>query len=370
MKVAIIQEWLTSIGGSDKVVRSIIDLFPDAHIFTIVSRRDVCEELGVDYSKVHNSFIQKLPFGVSKYRSYLPIMPYAIEQFDVSDFDIIISSSHAVAKGVITKSTQLHICYCHSPIRYAWDLYHQYLNDSGLKNGLIGFIAKYFLHRIRLWDVLSSNRVDEFVSNSDYVGKRIKKIYRRNSTTIYPGVDVDSFDVDEKKYEYYLACSRLVSYKKIDLIVKAFNQLPDKKLKVIGDGPEYKKIKALSGPNIELLGYQKKESLIYHLQKARAFVFAADEDFGIIPVEAQACGTPVIALGVGGALETVINNRTGIFFYEQTEEAIIKAIHAFEKIQFDYTEIRKNSERFSEKRFKNEFYSFVLSKYKEFKDQK
>ncbi len=366
MKVAIIQEWLTSVGGSDKVVRAIFDLFPDAHIYTIVSKQNVCNELGIDYSIVHNSFIQKLPYGVSRYRTYLPLMPYAIEQFDLSSYDIIISSSHAVAKGVLTKSSQLHICYCHSPIRYAWDLYHEYIEDSGLKKGIRGLLAKYFLHRIRIWDVLSSFRVDEFVSNSNYVGNRIRKIYRRNSTTIYPCVDVKSFEIEILKDDYFLACSRLVSYKKIDLIVRAFNQLPDKNLIVIGDGPELKKIKALAKSNILMLGYQNKESLVYHLKKAKALVFAADEDFGIIPVEAQACGTPVIAYGVGGALETVIDKKTGVFFYEQTEGAIIKAIKEFEDIKFNPDEVRKNAERFSEKRFKDEFYSFVVNKYNEF----
>ncbi len=367
MKIAIIQEWLTSVGGSDKVVKSINEIFPEAEIFTLVADKSVCEELGIDYKRVHTSFIQKLPFGKTKYRTYLPLMPFAIEQFDLSEFDIVISSSHAVAKGVLTKNTQLHICYCHSPMRYAWDLYHEYLADAGLNNGLKGFFAKYMLHRIRLWDVLSSYRVDYFISNSNYIAKRINKVYRRDAVTIYPNVDITHFNLCEEKENYYLASSRLVAYKKIDLIVKAFNQMPDKKLVVIGGGPDLQKIVKLAGPNIEVLGYQPFNILKEKMQKAKSLVFAADEDFGIIPVEAQACGTPVIAFGKGGSLETVIENKTGLFFKEQTIDSIVDAVNRFEKQydQFNPLEIRKHAEKFSEDRFKKEIKDFVLTKYNE-----
>lgn len=370
MKVAIIHEWLTSVGGSDKVARAILDLFPNADIYTLVSNRQVCKELGINYEKVHNSFIQNLPFGKTRYRAYLPLMPYAIEQFDLTHYDLIISSSHAVAKGVITKNSQLHICYCHSPIRYAWDMYHEYLKNAKLTKGIKGFVAKFFLHKIRLWDVLSSYRVDYFISNSDYIGKRISKIYKRDSRTIYPNVCVENFEVHTKKEDFYLASSRLVGYKKIDLIVQAFNQMPEKRLIVIGGGPDLKKIKKIAKQNITVLGYQPFDVLKEHLQKAKGFVFAADEDFGIIPVEAQACGTPVIAFGYGGVRETVINKKTGFFFYEQTARAICDAIVEFEKIEhnFNVNEIRRNSERFSEERFKKEFFDYVVEKYNTFKE--
>jgi glycosyltransferase involved in cell wall biosynthesis len=366
MKVAIIQEWLVSVGGSDKVVKAISEIFPDADIYTLVADKETCIELGIKYSKIRTSLIQKLPFGKTKHRMYLPFMPYAIEQFDMADYDVIISSSHAVAKGVLTKSHQLHICYCHSPMRYAWDLYHEYLQDAGLDKGIKGFISKYILHRIRQWDVLSSFRVDYFISNSNYVAKRINKIYRRDAITIYPNVDISKFSLCEQKENFYLASSRLVAYKKIDIIVEAFNNMPNKKLVVIGDGPDFHKLKKIANENIELLGYQPFESLKEKMQKAKALIFAADEDFGIIPVEAQACGTPVIAFGKGGSLETVKENSSGLFFYEQTATAIIDAVSRFEQMgKFNPIEIRKHAELFSEDQFKRKFKEFVINKYNE-----
>ena len=365
MKVAIIQEWLTSVGGSDKVVKAILDVFPKADIFTLVSDKNVCQELGIDYSKVTNSFIQKLPFSKKKYRTYLPLFPFAIEQFNLDKYDVIISSSHAVAKGVITNNNQIHICYCHSPIRYAWDLYHSYLKDANLQRGLKGLIAKMFLHRIRMWDLCSSFRVDYFISNSDYIAKRIKKIYRREATTIYPNVDVESFTLKTDKEDFYLASSRLVPYKRIDIIVEAFNMMPDKQLIVIGDGPEYERISKIAKSNIKLLGYVPFEDLKSYLQRAKAFVFAANEDFGIIPVEAQACGTPVIAYGIGGALETVKKDVSGFFFLEQSAKAIKDCIELNEKAlsNLNPKEIRKHAEKFSEENFKSKIKKFVEYKF-------
>lgn len=372
MKIAIVQEWLTSVGGSDKVVKAIYDVFPDADIYTLVSDKNVCFELGINYQHVHNSFIQKLPLAKTKYRFYLPLFPFAIEQFDLRSYDVIISSSHAVAKGIITDNNQLHICYCHSPIRYAWDLYHQYLEDSKLNKGIKGLFAKIFLHKIRLWDLASSFRVDYFISNSNYIKDRIKKIYRREATTIYPNVDVDKFKLFIEKEDFYLAASRLVPYKKIDVIVEAFNQMPEKKLVVVGDGPEMKKIKSLASENVEIMGFQPFDKLHYYMQRAKAFIFAANEDFGIMPLEAQACGTPVIALKKGGALETVIPNKTGLFFEDQSSNSIIKTVNEFEKIKgvFDPELIRKHAEKFSESRFKKEIKDFILKKYSEFKQNK
>jgi glycosyltransferase involved in cell wall biosynthesis len=368
MKIALIQEWLVSVGGSDKVVKAISEVFPEADIYTLVANQKTCDELGFDYSKIKTSFIQRLPFGKTRHRMYLPLMPFAIEQFDLREYDVIISSSHAVAKGVLTKAGQLHICYCHSPVRYAWDLYHEYLHDAGLK-GLKGFIAKYTLHRLRQWDMLSNFRVDYFISNSNYIAKRIKKIYNRDSVTIYPNIDIKRFELCTEKENYYLASSRLVAYKKIDLIVEAFNKMPDKKLVVIGDGPDFNKIVKIAGTNITMLGYLPFEELKTNMQKAKALIFAADEDFGMIPVEAQACGTPVIAFGKGGSLETVKENETGLFFYEQTPDAIVDAVNLFEKQHFDFTIIRRHAEQFSEERFKKEISEFVEEKYNEFKNK-
>jgi glycosyltransferase involved in cell wall biosynthesis len=363
MKVAIIQDWLISVSGSDKVVKAISDVFPDADIYTLVANKKICDELGFDFSRITTSAIQKLPFGASKHRMYLVLMPFMIEQFDLSKYDVIISSSHAVAKGVLTRSDQLHICYCHTPIRYAWDLYYDYMRDAGLEKGLKGLVAKYILHLIRQWDMLSNFRVDYFISNSNYIAKRIKKIYRRDAITIYPNIDVEQFELYLDKEDYYLANSRLVSYKKIDVIVEAFTKMPDKKLVVIGDGPDFKKIVKMAGANTEILGYQPLAELKKRMQKAKALIFASDEDFGMIPVEAQACGTPVIAFGKGGALETVKENETGLFFYEQSADAIIEAVTQFENKKFDYAKIRKHAEQFSEERFKREIKDFVLDKY-------
>lgn len=371
MKVAIIQEWLVSVGGSDKVVKAILDIFPDADIYTLVADKNVCLELGINFDNVKTSFIQKLPFGKKKHRMYLPIFPYAIEQFDLRGYDVIISSSHAVAKGVLTKADQLHICYCHSPIRYAWDMTNEYLDESNLKSGFKSILARYILHRIRQWDVLSSMRVDHFISNSNYVGSRIWKTYRRESRTIYPNIDISNFTPCYDKQDFYLTSSRLVPYKKIDIIVEAFNNMPEKTLYVIGGGPDLDKIKKVAKKNVVVLGYQAFEVLKNKMQKAKAFIFAADEDFGMIPIEAQACATPVIAYCKGGSLETVVNNETGIYFNEQTSLSIIDAVCRFEMIvnRLDYKAIRKHAEKFSEERFKNEFREFVEEKYINFKNK-
>jgi glycosyltransferase involved in cell wall biosynthesis len=358
LKVALIQDWLTIIGGSEYVLKEIASLFPDADIYTLVAQDETIKKLGFEKHKVHTSFIQDLPFAKTKYRNYLPLFPLAIEQFDLTSYDLIISSSHAVAKGVLTHPGQVHVCYCHSPMRYAWDLYHQYIKDY---TGIKGFVIKRLLHRMRQWDFISSNRVDYFISNSDYIGKRIKKIYNKESITIYPNVAIQNFEIAEEKDDFYVTASRLVPYKKIDLVVQAFTQMPDKKLYVIGDGPNFKKIKRIATSNIVLLGYQPFDVLKHYLSKARAFVFAAEEDFGILPVEAQACGTPVIAYRKGGVTETVIENKTGVYFNEQTVPSIIEAVAYFESHPdlFKPTEIAKHASQFSTQRFITEMSAFL-----------
>ena len=364
LKIALVQDWLTIIGGSEKVFEVIASLFPDADIFTLVADPESIKKLNINPERVNTSFIQKFPFARKKYRSYLPFFPLAIESFDLSGYDLVISSSHAVAKGVLTHSNQTHICYCHSPIRYAWDLHFQYMKDAGLNKGLKGIIAKIILQKIRLWDFTTNGRVDYFISNSDYVGRRIKKIYNRNSSTIYPNVAVEDFDVEVNKGDYYFTCSRFVAYKKIDLIVNAFGEMPDKNLIIIGDGPEFDKTKKLASQNVILMGHQPFNVLKEYLSKARALIFAAEEDFGIVPVEAQACGTPVIAYGKGGVTESIIDNVTGIFYKEQTVESLKEGIKKFENTGFDAQIIRKNAERFSTLRFIEEFYNFISNNYR------
>lgn len=366
MKVAIIHDWLVTYAGAEKVLEQLLKIYPNADLFSLVDFIDEDQRGFILNKQVTTSFIQKLPFARKKYRSYLPFMPLAIEQLDVSKYDIIISSSHAVAKGVITGPDQLHISYVHSPIRYAWDLQHQYLKEAGLERGMKSWIAKTILHYIRNWDYRTANGVDYFVANSKFIARRIWKVYRRKADVIYPPVDVSAFTFHDKKEDFYLTASRMVPYKKIDLIVEAFSHMPDKKLVVIGDGPEFNKIKAKATANVELLGYQPFEVLRDYMQRSKAFVFAAEEDFGISPVEAQACGTPVIAYGKGGALETICgygqsNKPTGLFFKDQSIKALIESINLFEKISSDikYQDCRDNALRFSPEIFRREFENYV-----------
>lgn len=370
MKVAIVQEWLVTVGGSDKVVKAILDVFPDADIYTLVAKKEVCDELGIPWEKVHTSFIQKMPLGTKKHRAYLPLFPFAIEQFDLRGYDVVISSSHCVAKGVLTKADQLHICYCHSPIRYCWDMYNEYLEESHLDKGFKSWLVRLMLHPIRQFDAIAGSRVDYYISNSDYVGQRIRKTYRRKATTIHPNIDISNFELCNDKKEYYLASSRLVAYKKIDTIIEAFNQMPDKKLVVIGGGPNLEAYRKLAKDNVTVMGYQPFDVLKDKMQHAKAFVFAADEDFGMIPIEAQSCGTPVIAYGHGGSLETVNGGKTGLFFNEQTPEAIVEAVNKFEAMgshPFAPADCHQWAEGFSEERFKREIKKFVEEKYEEFK---
>jgi len=369
--VAIVHDWLVTYAGAERVLEEIINCFPEADLFAIVDFIPKNERSFLKDKPVKTSFIQKLPFAKKKYRTYLPFMPLAVEQFDLSGYDIVISSSHAVAKGVITGPDQLHISYVHSPMRYAWDLQHQYLKETGLDRGLKGWLAKRELHKLRMWDLRTANGVDHFLANSRFIARRIWKVYRREATVIYPPVDVDSFSLCEQKEDFFLTASRMVPYKKIDLIAEAFSLMPDKRLYIIGDGPDFDKVKSKSGANVELLGYQPFEVLRDYMQRAKAFVFAAEEDFGIVPVEAQACGTPVIAYGKGGALETVTEDETGLFFDAQTTSSIIEAVQRFEdmKDRFIPAKIREKSLRFSKDRFKREFMSFVDEAWETFKSR-
>lgn len=365
MKVAIIHEWLTHYWGSERVLEQMLRVLPDADLFCTVDFLPE-EQRGFILNKpVKTTFIQKLPFARTKYRQYLSITPLAIEQLDVSGYDLVISNSHAVAKGVLTGPDQLHISYVHSPMRYAWDLQHQYLRESGLNKGLKGLFAKRMLHKIRIWDMRTANGVDKFIANSHYIARRIWKVYRREASVIYPPVDVEKFTLREVKEDFYFTVSRMVPYKKIDLIVEAFSQMPDKKLVVIGDGPDYRKVKSKASKNVTLLGYQDDQVMRDHMQRARAFVFTAEEDFGIVLIESQACGTPVIAYSKGGALETIRGldhaQPTGIFFHEQTVPALTEAIALFEREDHNIkpADCRANAIRFAPERFRKEFSAFV-----------
>lgn len=364
MKRALVNDWYYVNGGAEKVVKAINSIWNDFdHFATIDFLDDDSRKFILNGKKATTTFIQKLPGAKNNHRKYLQLFPLAVEQLNLSEYDIIISSSSSVAKGVLTNHNQLHICYCHSPARYAWDLYQFYLYRAKLQRGIKALYAKWVLHKFRIWDVLNSNRVDYFIANSEYIAQRIKKIYNRDSVVIYPPVDTSHYTLEEQKKDYYVTASRMVPYKKIDLIVEAFSKMPDKKLVVFGDGPDLKNIKRTAGSNIEFRGYATKEQLKAGFQHAKAFVHAADEDFGIAPIEAQACGTPVIAYGKGGLLETVIPNVTGVFFKEQTAESIRQAVEKFEGIKFNYAEIRKHAEKFSTEKFTQKFKEFVEEKY-------
>ena len=372
MKIAIVHDWLITYAGAERVLEEMIECYPNSDLFALVDFLPQSKRKFIKNKKVKTSFIQKLPFAKTKYRIYLPLMPFAIEQFDLSDYDLVISSSHAVSKGVITGPNTLHICMCYSPIRYAWDLQHQYLKESNLLFGIKGILAKYILHKIRIWDLRTSNGVDEFIAISNFIKKRISKIYRRNSTVIYPPVDTTSFkELDLPKKDYYVTCSRMVPYKKIDLIVETFTKnFPEKELIVIGEGPEYKKIKKLAGSNIKLVGHSCFEDLNIYLSTAKAFIFAAEEDFGISPIEAQSSGAPVIAFGKGAALETIVNldnnnnHPSGILFYEQTTSSLTEAVKSFESNieKFNSKDCQKNAKRFTKELFRKNFRNFVESK--------
>jgi glycosyltransferase involved in cell wall biosynthesis len=361
MKTAIVHDWLVTYAGAEKVLEQIIQLYPEADLFSLIMFLPEGERGFIRNKEVRTSFIQRLPFAKDRYRNYLPLMPWAVERLDVSGYDLVISSSYAVAKGVRTGPDQVHISYCYSPMRYAWDLSSQYLETTGLDKGVKGMIAKSVLNRLRRWDYRTSKRVDHFIAISRYIADRIKRCYERDSAVIYPPLDTGFFSTGGGREDFYVTASRFVPYKRIDLIVEAFSGMPDRKLLVIGEGPEQKRIEAKAGKNVELLGYQPQEVLRDYLQRARAFVFAAEEDFGIAPLEAQACGTPVIAFGRGGVTETVVDMETGVFFSEQTVESLTGAVSAFERAEdrFEPEKIRENAKRFGIERFREEFREFV-----------
>ena len=371
MKIAIVHDWLVTYAGSERVIEQMLQLIPDADLFCLFDILPEEERAFLRGKKASTSFLQKLPFKATLYRKFLPLMPLAVEQFDLSAYDVIISNCHATSKGVITGPEQYHISYIHTPIRYAWDMQNEYLQASqpGRPTNLA---MRVLLHYIRLWDVSASSRPDVILASSTFIARRIRKIYRRESEVLYPPVDVELFSYQEKKSDYYITASRLVPYKRIDLIMEAFRGMPDKKLTVIGDGPDAEKIKKLAAGNIQWLGYLSKEALRKHMQNARAFIFAAKEDFGITPLEAQACGTPVIAFRGGCAAETIrgLDHPTpsGVFFLEQTSRSIQEAVELFESVseKIEPQACRNNAERFSNQRFKQEFGEHLREKWADF----
>ncbi|WP_144299455.1 glycosyltransferase family 4 protein [Elioraea rosea] len=361
MKVAIVHEWLDTYAGSERVLEQLLLAWPEADLFVVCDFLPE-DERGFLGGKVpRTSFIQRLPFARKHFRKYLSLMPLAIEQFDLSGYDLVLSSSHAVAKGVLTGPGQLHVSYIHSPMRYAWDLQHQYLRESGMDRGIKGVLTRMMLHRLRIWDRASSAGVDVLVANSSYIAERIRKVWRRESVVVHPPVAVSRFTLRREKQDYYLVASRMVPYKRIELVAGAFRRMPGRKLVVIGDGPNMKAVREAAGDasNITFLGRVSQPELISRMQGARASLHAAEEDFGIAIVEAQACGTPMIAYGRGGALDIVrappANEPTGVFFDEQTEDSIVAAVERFEAFDGAITPeaCRANAMRFGEAVFRD-----------------
>ena len=374
-KIAVVHDWLVTYAGAERVLEQIIQCFPSADLFALIDFLPKENRSFINNKHVTTSFIQKFPKSKTKYRNYLALMPLAVEQFDLSEYDVVISSSHAVAKGVLVGPNQLHICMCYSPIRYAWDLQFQCLKEANLERGLKSLLARWILHKIRIWDVRTSNSVDHFIAISKFISRRITKTYRRKSTVIYPPVDIYSFQLQKKKDDFYLTASRMVPYKKIPMIVEAFLAMPDKKLFVIGEGPDFQKCKKFSAPNIILLGWQPHHVLKDYMQRAKAFIFAAEEDFGITPLEAQACGTPVIAYGKGGAIETIrgleAKSSTGIFFEEQSVTSLQSAIAIFENSTLEILpdDCRKNASRFSPEIFRSKVTKLVKEEWTKFQEK-
>lgn len=371
LRVAIVHEWPVVYAGSERVVAGMLEAFPQAELYALVHDPEGMEGTPLEGVPVHTSFIQSLPGAKWRYRSYLPLMPLAVEQLDLRDYDLVISSNHAVAKGALTGAGQLHVSYVHTPIRYAWDLRLDYLETSGLERGPKSWAARAILHYIRLWDFAAASRVDAYLANSSYVARRIKKLYRRPAQVVYPPVNVETYAPASEREEFYVAVSRFVPYKRMDMIVEAFTTM-GKPLVVIGEGPDFEKVRRLTGPSVTLLGYQPDEVVADYLQRARAFMFAAEEDFGIVPVEAQAAGCPVIAHGKGGVLESVRGwpapEPTGVFFNPRTSGAVEEAVGIFEAHEDEFTPeaCRRNAERFGKERFQKEFRATIEALWNKF----
>ncbi|MGC2084592.1 MAG: glycosyltransferase [Bradyrhizobium sp.] len=364
MRVAIVHDWLYVVGGAEQVLREILRCYPDADVYTLFDLLSDDDRRKLGFETAHTSFLQKMPFLRKRHRSYLPLMPIAIEQFDLSGYDLVISSSCAVAKGVITGPEQVHIAYVHSPMRYAWDLQHLYLKESGYATGLKSLVARSILHRMRIWDVRTAHGPDAIFTNSHFVARRIKKIYGRESKVIYPPVAVGNRDAILPIGNHFLAASRLVPYKRLESIVRAFTAMPDLELVVAGDGPEADRLKQMAGRNITFTGFVSDRQLRDLMNTARAFVFAAEEDFGIILVEAQSEGAPVLALGRGGARESIVATGprpTGMFFDVADPQSITQCVRAFiaNEKAFSRLDCRQRANLFSAERFRHQFMSAV-----------
>jgi len=372
IRIAVVHDWLYTIGGAERVLAAMLGCLPQADLFCLFDVLSPADrtKIGLNRSTT-TSFLQRMPFIRQRHRMYLPLMPIAVEQLDLSGYDLVISSSHAVAKGVLTGPAQLHLAYVHSPMRYAWDLQHQYLRETGVAHGIKGAIARSLLHRMRLWDVRTAHGPDAYMANSAFVAWRIRKVYGRDAVVVHAPVRVPPTCPRVTKQRFFLTASRLVPYKNVQLLVEAFRQLPDETLLVVGTGPELPRLRAMAGSNVTFLDYLPDAELLDLMGAARAFLFASEEDFGIVPLEAQAQGTPVIALGRGGVRETIVTTGpapTGIFFDQATPEAVADAVRRFDRLEpaISSEACHRNAQRFAEDRFEANFTSFVGAHYAAF----
>ena len=365
-RIAVVHDWLLDFAGSERVLAEILRCYPQADLFALVDHMRDGDRALLGGKRATTTFLQSMPGLWSHLRYYLPLMPFAIEQLDVTGYDLVISSSHAVAKGVIVSPDALHVSYVHSPMRYAWDLQFTYLREERMQ-GLRGLALRWLLHRLRQWDHRSAAGVDRFVANSRFVARRILKAYRREADVIHPPVDTEFFCPEGARQDCYVAVSRLIGYKRVDLLVDAFAQLPGLRLVVVGDGPQLARLKAAAPANVEFTGYLPASAVRDRIRSARAFLFAAVEDFGMAPVEAMACGTPVIALRRGGVAESVAGLEseapTGVFFEEQSVAAVVKAVRTFEEHgrRISAAACRARAERYSAARFRKQFMDLVAA---------
>lgn len=367
-KVALVFDWMTNPGGAEKVNLVLHKMFPDAPIFTSIFNPNALK--GFEKAAINTSFIQNLPFSKTKHQIYLKWMPYAYELFDLSNFDIVISSSHSCAKGVITKPETLHICYCHTPMRYAWDNWHSYIREYKM-NSILKYFGKKQIHNLRMWDRVSADRVDYYIANSNLTKRRIEKYYSRRASILHPMIKASNYKISKKINGYFLAVGRLIPYKKFDLIVETFNQigLP---LKIAGTGIMENELRKQAKGNIEFLGYVPDDELKKLYSECEALIFPQVEDFGITPLEAMASGRPVIALGKGGALDSIIDGKTGVFFEEQTSFHLKKGIQQYQKSKksFKPEKIREHAMKFDEKEFRKEFFKYLKDKWKNWEKTK
>jgi glycosyltransferase involved in cell wall biosynthesis len=366
MQVALIHDWLTGMRGGEKCLEVFCELFPQATLFTLLHKRGALSPV-IERMKIRTSFVQRFPRAETWYRNYLPFFPAAIEAFDLQEFDLVLSSSHCVAKGIVPAPNAVHICYCHTPMRYIWDVYHHYFSPQRI-GSLARLTLPYVANYLRTWDVTSAQRVDYFIANSKHVQRRIRRYYRREAEVIHPPVDCSQFPLADGDDGYFLMVSALAPYKRVDLAVEAFNRLGER-LIIVGDGPQLKALQKIAGRNIEFMRWQNEVELARSYARCRALIFPGEEDFGIVPLEAQACGKPVIAYAAGGALETVKNvsseNKigTGIFFDQPTPESLIDAVHRLKPLEFDAQQIRAHALQFDRAIFKDKIKRFIAETY-------